>query len=215
MNFRRLAVAGCLLLFVIPMHAAVSMAFDGNVVHVAGVTPRGQAVIIAVTREGNRAMITRLDDTQQLLADSDGDGSIDYDFKRPIPPRSVWAVVDLASGESAIAAPGQFPTGERPLPGTFVKNVPADEFDTLISDHLVMHILWVRPGNGGGAWFMRAADGAANDADGQPNGRAILSTAAFLPLGDSAKAPKKLKKGDVLVLLDPFTMTSSRGVIAQ
>jgi hypothetical protein len=125
-------------------------------------------------------------------------------------------VVDLASGESLIAAPGDFPKRESALPSGFVKNVPADEFDTLIGENLLLHVLWIRPGNGGaGAWFMRAADGGANDTDQKTNGRAVLSTAGFVPLGDSGKAPKKLKKGDVLVLLDPFAMTSARGVIAQ
>ncbi len=65
----------------------------------------------------------------------------------------------------------------------------------------------------GGVWS--DADGGANDTDQKTNGRAMLSTAGFVPLGDSGKAPKKLKKGDVIVLLDPFTMTSARGVIAQ
>jgi len=204
------------LLLSLPLHAALSASFDGSTIHVAGMTPRGQVAVISVMREANGKMITRLNDTQQLLADPDGDGSVDYDLKRAVPPRSIWVVVDVASGESLITAPGDFPKRESALPSGFVKNVPADEFDTLIGENLLLHVLWVRPGNGGaGAWFLRAADGGSNDTDQKTNGRAVLSTAGFVPLGDSGKAPKKLKKGDVIVLLDPFAMTSARGVIAQ
>ena len=217
LNLRRsiLTAAACLVL-VMPVHAALSVSFNGSVVRVSGVTPRGQVALISVMREANAKMITRLNDTQQLLTDSDGDGAVEYDFKKDVPIRSVWAVVDVDSGSSLITAPGEFPTSESLLPAGFVKNAPADEFDTLIGEHMLLHVLWVHPGRGGsGVWFMRSADGGANDKDGKTNGRAVLSTASFLPLGDSGKAPKKLKKGDVLVLLDPFAMSSSRGVISQ
>jgi len=216
----RFPIIAVCLFFALPLQAALSVSFEGSVVHITGATPRGQVALVAVMREAHGKMITRLNDTQQLLSDPEGDGSIDYDLKRAVPPRSIWVVVDVASGESLITAPGDFPKRESALPPGFVKNVPADEFDTLIGENLLLHVLWVRTGNGNGngsagAWFMRAADGGANDTDHKTNGRAMLSTAGFVPLGDSGQAPKKLKKGDVIVLLDPFAMTSARGVIAQ
>lgn len=214
MKPRLTTVVLCFLL-ALPMHAALSVTFDGSFVRVQGVTPRGRVAVMSTMREGGSTMITRLSGIREVLTDADGNGSVDYDLKRAIPRFSVWAVVDVASGESLITAPAGVPTNESALPAGFVKNAPADEFDTLIGENMVLDLLWVRPGNNGGAWLLRAADGGANDADGKSNGHAVLSTSAFLPLGDSGKAPKKLKKGDVLVLLDPFAMSSSRGVITQ
>lgn len=212
----RFSIALVCALLAFPMRAALSVSFNGSVVHVKGATARGQVAVFSIMREGGTTMIVRLRDTQQLRS-TDTDGTLDLDLGKPIPSRSVWAVVDVVSGESVITAPGDFPTNESALPAGFVKNAPADEFDTLVGEHLILHVLWVRPGpgNSGGAWFLRSADGGLNDTDRETNGHAVLSTSAFVPLGDSGKAPKKLKRGDVLVLLDPFAMTSSRGVITQ
>jgi hypothetical protein len=217
----RMAMASCrlamcaLVLTATPLHAALSITFNGSVIRVTGVTPREQIAISAVMRQAQGGMIRSAADTQQLLTDTDGDGAVEYDAQAPIPPLSIWAAVDLRSGDFAVASPRPYRPRVLPLPPAFVKNAPADEFDTLIGGHMILNVLWVRPGNGGGAWFLHAADGGSNDTDHKANGRAVLSTAAFRGLESSDAPPKKMKKGDVIVVLDPFAMVAVRGVIAQ
>src|SRR4051794_15515256 len=120
--------------------AAMGLTFNGSVVRVAGATPRGDVVVISVMQEARHGMISRFSEAQQFLTDSDGDGAVEYDRKDVVPFRSVWAAVDLSSGDSVIAAPAGFPTRESALPAGFIKNVAADEFDTLIGEHMLIHL---------------------------------------------------------------------------
>jgi len=74
--------------------------------------------------------------------------------------------------------------------------------EALEMDGITAELLLVRPK--AGAWILRAREGAASDGDRVKNGRLTLLFESAEPLGGGKdKAPKKLKAGDVLAVLDP------------
>ena len=187
---------------------ALGVAFSGQSVHVTGVTQNGQLAIVACMREASRQMFVRMTDVQRLLTDS-GSGVIDFDLGRVVPTRSIWAVVDLSSGRYTVATPQGFPRLELPFPASALKTKPSeDEDDQLINNHFVLEMLWVHPGDhkSAGAWFTRVADGGDSDEDGKNDGKATVSASRFVAIGSSGAAPRKIKKGDILVMIDPFEM---------
>jgi hypothetical protein len=186
---------------------------DGSVLHVAGITPGGKVAVIAALVEPQKGVYSRFSRVEQLLSDSDGDGIVSYDLGRPIPVRSIWGVVDVASGTYTVATPLGYPRREVAFPMQAVKNLPADDIDEIEHHHLLLQILWVRPGVAG--WLVTTADGGANDADGKNNGRTTTPSSRFIALGSDERPPKKLKNDDVLIFIDPFEMTFSSTKVAR
>lgn len=186
----------------------LAISFAGSAVHITGATANGQVALVSVMREPSRRMLVRLTDTQQLLPSS-GAGTVDFALGRQVPACSVWAAVDLASGHYAFATPPGFVAQELPFPASVVKNTPAtDAYDELQNSHFLLHMLWVHTGQGNqaGAWFTRVADGGTMDRDEKNDGQTLTTTEQFAPLGTSGTSPKKIKKDDVLIMIDPFEM---------
>lgn len=184
----------------------VSLGAQG--VHIEGVTSGGQVALVGRMREASREMLVRMTEVHELLRDA-GSGAVDYDLGRPLPFRSIWAVVDVATGRYAVVTPPGFERQEVPFPATVVKNTPAGDIDDeLLNDRFVLDMLWVHPGenNQGGAWFARVADGGATDLDAKNDGKTLSGTSQFRALGNGDAPPKKIKKGDILVMIDPFEM---------
>lgn len=176
--------------------------------HIGGVSRNGSIALVGRMREASREMLVRMTEVHELLLDS-GTGAIDYDLGRPLPLRSIWAVVDVASGRYAVVTPPDFPRQELPFPPTVVKNTPAEDLDDqLLNDRFVIDMLWVHPGENkqGGAWSARVADGGATDLDAKNDGKTLSGASQFRALGTSSTPPKKIKKGDILIMIDPFEM---------
>jgi len=91
-----------------------------------------------------------------------------------VPLRSIWFAVDLATGETGVATPPDFPLLEMDLPG---EAIPA-ALNRLELRRRFAYLLLVRPGVG--AWQLRVGDGGESDEDGEPDGtlRAALSDLA-------------------------------------
>jgi hypothetical protein len=149
---------------------------------------------------------------EELVTDTDGDGVVTYDLGSTIPSRSIWAAVDVTTGGYAIAVPPNYPRRELPFPAGSLKNTPPDEFDQLTHDFFLLQVLWVQPGQG--AWMGMTADGGAGDSDGKNNGSTVTSLAHLHSMKGGAAVPKKIRKDDVLIFIDPFEMsfTSTRVV---
>src|SRR5215208_391656 len=73
-----------------------------------GIPAEGRIAWFSVAREatgeGSRSVRRKV-----LAADDDGDGVVRFALGQPVPPRSMWAAVDLATGELALAAPDGYP----------------------------------------------------------------------------------------------------------
>ena len=203
--------AAVLLVFVIWTAIAradtFNVTFAGQVVRVSGVMPGGSVAFVAALVEVQRQLYARSSRVEQVVGDADHDGVVTFDLGRTIPVRSIWGVVDLASGAHVVATPVAYPRRELVFSSDGIKNLPVDQFDQIAHGHVLLQVLWVRPGEA--AWIVTTADGGANDADGKNDGKTVTSLSAFRSMSGNTPPPKKLKKDDVLILIDPFDMTFS------
>lgn len=179
--------------------------FTTDAVLVSGATAGGEVVISGVVREP-REFIGRIAGRETVLRDEDGDGVVSWELGAAVPVRSMWAAVDLATGEHALGTPGDYPlrlldaaTTETGGPGGLLSRVQ-------VSRDFV-HLLVVRPQVG--AWLAQLFDGEDHDLD----GAATLSVAAAVedlqPLASSPAAPEELQADDVIVVFDPDAMAMS------
>lgn len=168
-----------------------------------GVTPGGQAVWFSVAHERGE-WLTSLVRRDDIVLDDDADGTVSFAVESGVPQLSVWAVVDLASGRFAVAAPDGTPLREIDFPGNSVTRGPRGGLEVLENRGEYLEVLLVRPGSG--AWGLGVGDGGASDSDNAPDGtiRAALDT--MRPLATSDAAPAEFRAGDVVIVVAPHTM---------
>jgi hypothetical protein len=88
---------------------APAITFEKSTVAVAGITPKGQAVLFGVAREIAADDVATLVRRSQVLSDDDGDGTVSLDLGEEVPFRSLWVEVDLATGQVTAATPEGYP----------------------------------------------------------------------------------------------------------
>jgi hypothetical protein len=213
--YRFLFLSAVTCLFAAGAFGAVSVKFGQNTVQVSGVSPHGSVVINAALHESTGRMYARLNELTQVVSDDDGDGIVTFDLGHPISPRSLWVIVDVTSGTYAIAAPPGSPVIVARHAPMLLQKTDLDAADQIAADHVAMSVLWVRSGPSGTVWRVRAADGGATDEDHHNNGSAVVSTVAFTAIVGHDQPPKKLKKDDLIIVLDPFEMTYSAAVVQR
>ena len=120
-----------------------------------------------------------------------------------IPQRSVWAVVDVATGDLALVAPDGTPVHEVPFPNGSVSLAPLGFADALSVEGNHFHMLVVRPGVG--AWTSIVGDHSLHDNDAN-EGFVGIAAPTLEPLGSAPPADRYLDT-DVVVLIDPFRLT--------
>jgi hypothetical protein len=74
-------------------------------------------------------------------------------------------------------------------------------------------MLVVRPK--AGAWRLRAHEGGNGDADQHANGKLRLHAADAIAVSGDAPAPKRLKKGDVIAIIDPVNLEAFLGEVEK
>jgi hypothetical protein len=193
-----------LLLIAVTAHAAPpQIQFQSGAVTASGVSPSGQVAWFSVAREatGAGSQIVR---REAVVADGDGDGVVRMDLDKPVPPRSIWAAVDLKTGEYALATPESYPLREVTFaPGTI--HPGAGGVDRLDVDGREFVELFVaRPAVG--AWALTLWDGAEGDEDGPANRRISGALSRLEPVDASPAPPATFKPGDVIVMMDANTM---------
>lgn len=181
--------------------------FQETSVSATGVSPAGQVAWFSVAREstGVGSLIVR---REEVVKDDDGDGAVRLDLGKPVPPRSIWAAVDLKTGEISLATPAGYPLREVPFqPGTVHPGAGGalDHLRVEGSDSVELFV--ARPGMG--AWAHTVWDGAADDEDGPANRRISSALAKLEPVGASPAPPDRLKPGDIVVVMDPDAMRVS------
>jgi hypothetical protein len=134
-----------LVLLALPLSAATppQISFEPEAVVAHGISPKGQAVWFSVAREISRRS-TNVVPRHAVVADDDGDGTVRLELEQEVPLRSIWFVVDLATGETAVAVPEGFPLLEMELPG---RAIPA-ALNRLDLERRMVYLLLVRPGVG-------------------------------------------------------------------
>ena len=185
---------------------APEIAFESAAVTFGGATPGGRVALFGIGRDRQdwTPRVTRLDDL--VVADGEGAGRVDLD--EPVIVRSVWAVIDVATGEYALAAPEGTELSRVELPAEGL----GANLRFLEREGRFLDVLLVRPESGpegeesAGVWGVAMGDGAGLDRDGEANGRLELDLASLYPFGDTGPAPLGLKPRDVLIGVDPQTL---------
>ena len=185
--------------------APPTLTFTEDAVVVRGVREGGRVAAFAVVRDVTNFQLTfgRLD---ALLTDDDKDGVVEWKLERPVPAQSMWAAVDVESGELVLATPGDYPLRRLAVPANALGDSRRNGVDALVAEwRALVEILLVRPGEG--AWALTAgADATGDEDDERADGRISTALEDLEPLGASPPPPKKIAPRDVLVVMDPDTM---------
>lgn len=184
--------------------AAPVVTFGSSHVVATGITSRGRAAVIGVAHEP-REFWTNIVHRQFILTDEAGTGTVRLDLDKRLSTDSGWAVVDLATGDVAIAAPENSPFVVVPFANGAVRRNDAGEFTRIVGDREYIDLVLVRPGEG--AWLFYGEDGHSNDTDRERNGHTTIDPERMRPIGDSPAPPKHLKNGDRLVVIAPYART--------
>jgi len=198
-----LALVGLCLSAVYAGAAPLRLSVGATGVSVSGVTAKGRAVVFGITREVADDDVTTIQPHLDVLSDDDGDGVVSEDLGQPMPRRSMWVAVDLASGDFGAAAPPAFRLRNVNWHGHGIES-RADGRDQVEDVRPFAEVLVVRPGVG--AWTLRLGDGSPADADGKANGRIAAALDRMTPLAGSPAPPSRFAAGDTVLLFDPNAM---------
>lgn len=195
-----------------PVEVVPALAFEEAAVTVSGATPEGGVVVFGMGREwtGYTHHVLRM----EHLLTADADGALRWELEEGLMPRSVWAAVDLVTGEYTLASPAGH-TLERVEP-------PAEGLGAnarfLEHEGRYLDLLLVRPASKeggeetaapeetGGFWGIALGDGAGLDRDGEADSRMTVDLLDLQPLGDSSVAPERLRPKDVVIGVDPQSL---------
>lgn len=167
----------------------------------SGVTRGGEVVVFGISVRNDRGLPTR-SQFAELLSDGDGDGKVVFQPKSGIPFRSVWGGVDLSTGAVAVTAPEGYELDHADLELRQIKHDRDGLAVALEIERFSAYMLLVRPG--AGAWLYMGFEGGGNDGDRSRDGRLTAVFADAEGIGArAAKAPKHLKRGDVIAVMDP------------
>ncbi len=201
-------------LFVQPNASApASISFTRDTVQIAPITPGGRVVLFAAALESSDGILAQSTGAK-MFVDDDRDGVITYRRNGGIPIRSLWIAVDFETGQFGSGTPSNALEAFLPFPASLLRRDAEGVLGLYDREQLTAEMLVVRPREG--AWHLRALEGASGDADRTHNGRLGLASADATPVaGTSAAAPRKLKKGDVIAVIDPGRLEAFATEISQ
>lgn len=202
----RLALLGT---FVYTMGAAaqetrpLAMSVTPARVQVSNTTPAGRVVLFTASMSGTGGVL-RQQTGAKSFTDDDGDGRVVYVSPAPIPLRSIWIAFDVETGRYTSAGPDGYPLHQLAFPSTLLKKDAEGVLGVFDNELLAAEMVVVRPK--AGAWRLVALEGAAGDADKTRNGRLSLASNDAVPVAGNTAAPKHLKNGDVIAVIDTGRM---------
>jgi hypothetical protein len=196
--------AAAAVLWALPVGAApFRVKLETDAVVISGMTPKGQVVLLGVTREIGEDDLPTVRRHLEVLTDEDGDGAIRYPVAPDVPIRSLWAVTDLASGDHGAVAPERFRLQQVNWRGRGLER-RQDGKDAVEDQRTLLELLVVRPKVG--AWILRVSDGDPSDTDGVINGRLEGALEQMRPLIGSPPPPSVFQQDDLILAIDPAAM---------
>ena len=138
----------------------------------------------------------------EQVTDTDQDGVVTFAPSVPVVEKSVWATVDLATGDFTVEAPGNLTPTAAAAPAGLTAGARFFQ-----DNRQALHLLVVRPGVK--AWGIRAFDGAEGDQGKADDGWVALGLNRLVPvvLGSRSDAKFTLQSGDVVIGIDPEFLT--------
>lgn len=184
-----------------PSPQPLTLTFNDDSVAVGGAQPSHPIYLFGMAREA-KPYITSLQPYEAKLLDTSGAGKVSYAFNKQRSWRSVWLAVDLTSGAAVAGSPPDYRSSSITLDGKELKKDPGGEVAQIVADGAMVQFIVVRPGVG--VWGELAFSQGPLD-EGSDNNKVSLSVFKLQPMsGTTEPAPKKLKKGDVVFVLDSF-----------
>jgi hypothetical protein len=204
--FLRLAAVWILIACSRPAVAAEgpSLDFGAGAVVVRDVQPGGRVAWMAIARE--RVSYHTVVKVRRGVVDAGRDGVARIDAPIAASKRAIWAVADLGRGSGKKAK-----TPDAALSTNSVAIHAASDQETITVESAEIHLLYVNPPHG--AWAFDASDGGGNDADGKVDGRITVPLSSLSPIQGKDKAPKQVKRGDVILAIDPKRLRSGEVVV--
>jgi len=181
-------------------------------VRVGNVSAGAEVVVLVASVEGEGGVLRQRTGAKNFR-DDDGDGVVTVADGRGVPLRSVWIAVDVETGRSAVAAPADFPLQSSSLPDSLLDRDADGVIGVFELQQRNVEMLLVRPKSG--AWRLRAHEGGNGDADQRANGKLRLAAADAIAVAGDAPPPKRLKKGDVIALIDPVNLEAIVGEVEK
>jgi hypothetical protein len=191
--------------------APPAIALDGSTVVVTSITPRGRVFLygFALEARGWYSQIVR----RSVYLTDDGSGRVQWAIDRDIPLRSVWFAVDLSTGLFGVAQPSGYGAHGIELTDQHLKQDVGGDIAQLSMNGANVEFAVVRPDTG--AWAnMVLAQTALDDAK-QPASVTVSVTNLQPIAGTTAEAPKKLKKGDVVFMMNLARATYGIGAVEK
>jgi hypothetical protein len=186
-------------LAVLPASGQLTIDLEENAVVAKGVTPGGSVVWFGIARE-RFDWTTRVSLWQDASATADGAGQAVLDLGRDVPVKSLWVVVDVATGAFAALSPTDYPwLTEAPFPSQGA--LFASDRATLLSlrdEREELEVLVVRPKVG--AW---RATLRHDDPGSEADTGVTLTASDLIPWGQPRAALARLGPGDLIVAIDP------------
>jgi hypothetical protein len=207
MNARWLLASALCAVSSIVSNAAEAPALQASVtaerIEVRNVSAGGEVVLFTAQLEATGGLLRQRTGATRV-ADTDGDAIVALVPPRRIATRSIWVAIDLESGRSVIAGPDGYTINVLPVPTTLLKKDAEGVIGVMDAERITAEMVIVRPKMG--AWRIVASEGSGTDSDRSKNGKLSLASEDALPIGESGKAPRRLKKHDVIALIDPGRM---------
>ncbi len=188
--------------------ASVTASIDGKTITAHSITPGGAALFFGagLGSTGYDSIVMRW---SEVVLNASHDGTATFTAPKPIPFRSIIAVVDMQTGRYAIVAP---PGNKVPAPES--RGFTRDERGTLQlfgGPAPVLDAVFVRPG--AGAWRISASDSGPLDADGRRDGFTTVRLSDFTPIGHPGGNGNERRvseftpgAGGVLIAIDYYNM---------
>jgi hypothetical protein len=138
--------------------------------------------------------------TQTKILTTDAVGAAQLAIDHPA-FQSIWVVVDMTTGTYAVASPpGYVRKQMRVTPGT------AADLGGVDLNWPLLEVFFIRPS--AGIWYGIVADGRAQDADKQANGKVRVDLRSMRPLESATGTLSHVQAGDVILCDDPNMLES-------
>jgi hypothetical protein len=178
---------------------SLNLQIGKTTISVSGLTPGGTAVIFGASREPiPDAYMDRVERWAASVDDVRHDGTATFDLGKDVPAVSVWAAVEVQTGQYATSA-GQSGLRVLPLLSNPLRKGNSGLVDRFAFARSYLLLLYVHPGKGAWTWY--ATDGTAGDLDGR-NGSAVVSLAAGEAVGAPSSPSSAFVPGGILVAID-------------
>lgn len=186
---------------------ALQLEMDGKSITATEVEPGGLAVVYGIGLTAGEGGIRRLLEVREVVEDENQDGAVEFEPGYEIPLQSVWAVVDLTSGQYAVASPTGSAAVEVDFPGRGPERGSLGQLNRLRHEGLgFVHLLVVRAGEG--AWALTSSDGGPFDVDGAFHNGVLLELDLVegFPGFVGLEPPEAFQPGDTVVVIDSDTL---------